>query len=136
METTPDYQPDERALVLYRAWTNALENYTILYHRDLLERTIITADLYRNMSVASTVTDSLGKAVLPPVAYGSYHLAGFYPVDSMQLVRRHRLRMLQRLNPSLPNNAPFLIWDVPLPIDAPAPQFRINPEESVPFSVQ
>lgn len=118
--------PDARSYELYDAWARALDGYTLLYHRDLLERSILTATLYRDLSIASAETDSLGQATMPPVAYGTYWLAGHYPTDVMQLARIHRLQMLQRLHPTLTNLPPLLSWNRPIQVDQADHQFLLT----------
>ena len=123
--------PDARTYELFDAWGRALKAYIVLYHRDLLERSIFTTGLYREWSIASAETDSLGEATMPPVPYGTYWLAGHDPTDVMQLARIHHLRMLQRLHPALTNLPRLLSWDRPILVNQADQLVTVSPAEDV-----
>lgn len=124
-------RPDAQSFQLYSAWKKALDDYTRLYYRDLIQRSILTAAVYRSLSIASAETDTLGQATMSPVAYGTYWLAGHDPADVMALARIHRLQMLQRLHPTLTNLPLILTWNRQIRVDQADQQITITPTDAI-----
>jgi hypothetical protein len=126
-------RPDAHSFQLYSAWKKALDDYTRLYYRDLIQRSILTAAVYRNLSIASAETDTLGQATMAPVAYGTYWLAGHDPADVMALARIHRLQMIQRLHPTLTHLPLILTWNRSIQVDQADQQITITQTDAVPL---
>lgn len=126
--------PDARAADLYDAWFRAVEAYDLRYHRDLVERAIVTAAIYREAAIASVETDSLGQAAFPPVRYGRYWIVGHHPSDIHVLNRVHRRLIARRTGTSSPPINPILIWDFPITITAMLPVLELSEDNTSPVT--
>ena len=125
--------PDARAADLYDAWFRAVEAYDLRYHRDLVERAIVTAAIYREAAIASVETDSLGQAAFPPVRHGRYWIAGHYSPDIHVLNRVHRHLIARRTGTSSPSPGPIFVWDFPITITARHPVLELSEDNTTPF---
>ena len=127
--------PDARATDLYDAWFRAVEAYDVRYQRDLVERAIVTAAIYREAAIASVETDSLGQAVFPPVRYGRYWIAGHYPPNIRVLDRVHRRLIARRTGVSSPLSGLIFIWDFPITITGKRPVLELSEDNATPFVI-
>jgi hypothetical protein len=122
---------DDRTAGLHAAWVETIQAYDKQYYRELVERSIVTAALYREQAVASAKTDSLGRATFSPIPYGTYWAAGYYPQNLSALSRAYRVRLLLEDTPAPPILPPLMIWDVPLTASSAAHRITLTSVNAV-----
>lgn len=118
--------PDDSVLGLHRLWVDAVNVYETRYRRELLERTLLAVTQYRERTVATVVTDTLGHAVFAPVFYGRYWLTGYYPQTSEAFARLPHRQTLKWLHPAAAQTAAVSVWNTPLVLDASTLQVSLS----------
>ncbi len=126
--------PEPRAYEIHNRWAQAVETYDGGYHRDLVERAIVAAAVFRDAAVASAETDSLGRTTFPAVRLGDYWIAGHYPSDLYALSREHR-NMLARYTINQPLTSRIITWDYPLTLTAMPPLLELSQANAVPVEI-
>ncbi len=129
-----DSVPVSRAYEIHNLWTQAVETYDGGYHRDLVERAIVAAAVFRDAAVASTETDSLGRATFPALGLGDFWIAGHYPSDLYVLSREHR-NMLARYTKNQTPISRIISWDSPFTLTAMSPLLELTQADAVPVEI-
>lgn len=124
--------PEALTYDLYYGWVRAVEAYDLRYHRDLIERAIVAAALYRASSIASVETDNRGHATFPAVGYGRYWISGYHPSDVVSLNRAHRVLLA---GGSLPDTGGITVWNLPVSIPAMLPEIELTRANARPVSL-
>ncbi len=119
---------------LYYEWLRAVDAYDQGYNRDLIERAIVAAAVFRNATVISGVTDSLGGISFPNIDLGRYWLTGFYPPDLFAMRREHR-RFLSRARAGQGEEPTIITWDHLFTLTGPETRIDLTQSDALPTKI-
>lgn len=114
----------------YHNWLRAIEEYDQGYHRDLVEKAIVAATVYRSATVISAETDSTGMAAFPPFDLGNYWITGHHPRDLYRLNREHRSMLSRSIAGQEPVSG-ITFWDRPFTHTLLSPTISLTSEDAL-----
>jgi hypothetical protein len=126
--------PDALTFERYYNWLRAIEDYDQGYHRDLIEKAIVAATVYRAATVISAETDSTGVAAFPPFDLGNYWITGHYPRDLYRLSREHRSMLSRSIAGQEPVSG-ITFWDRAFTHTLLAPRLSLTSKDAVSLEI-